>query len=88
MWLKYFNEAVLFNPPKFAHQTQPLRVKPDHYFIRIFNFYLVNYYCPANGSNPKLIHNSEQVSKLKKRVLMLESAFSFSLIFWRYSLTL
>ena len=51
MWLKYFNDAVAYNPPQFAHQIQQLRIKPDHYFTRIFNFYLVNYYSPANGNN-------------------------------------
>lgn len=39
MWLKYCSEALS------RELTQG--VKEDHYFTRIFNFYLVNSYSPA-----------------------------------------
>lgn len=41
MWLKYFSEAVAIEA------GASVIVKDDHYFTRIFNFYLVNYYSPA-----------------------------------------
>ncbi len=41
MWLKYFHEAV--EVPTIAKNI----MKEDHFFTRIFNFYLVYYYSPA-----------------------------------------
>lgn len=43
-WLKYFNEAIEFP------STLNKKVREDHFFTRIFNFYLLNYYSPANAS--------------------------------------
>jgi len=48
MWLKYFHEAV----ENKASQKVPMR--EDHFFTRIFNFYLVHYYSPAQASAFKM----------------------------------
>lgn len=37
MWLKYFNEAI----------EAPKKIKEEHFFTIVFNFYLINYYSPA-----------------------------------------
>ncbi|CDW86377.1 UNKNOWN [Stylonychia lemnae] len=50
-WLKYFNEAIEFPA------TSVKKVKEDHFFTRIFNFYLINYYSPANASAFKMTRN-------------------------------
>lgn len=46
MWLKYFQEALTYKGPK--------KVKEDMFFTLIFNFYLINYYSPANDVSFKL----------------------------------
>ena len=51
MWLKYFSEALLFKGSK--------KVKEEYFFTIVFNYYLVNYYSPANSNEFKLTTNSE-----------------------------
>ena len=53
MWLKYFSEAI--------KKDTESQVKDDHYFTRIFNFYLVNYYSPASATQFKMTSNNEEV---------------------------
>lgn len=53
MWLKYFSEAI--------KKDTEFQVKDDHYFTRIFNFYLVNYYSPASATQFKMTSNNEEV---------------------------
>lgn len=53
MWLKYVNEAI---EPQ-AKNVQAL--KEDFYFTRIFNFYLINYYSPAQATAIKMKYNQD-----------------------------
>ncbi len=46
MWLKYFHEALKFKGSK--------KLKEDHFFTIIFNFYLINYYTLSNATSFKL----------------------------------
>ena len=43
MWLQYFREAIALKL-----DSTKFRKREDYFFTVIFNFYLVNYYCPAN----------------------------------------
>lgn len=49
MWLKYFHEAIEYREPNANKQ-----MKEDHFFTKVFNFYLINYYSPANASAFKM----------------------------------
>lgn len=41
MWLKYFHDAIAIGG------DGSRKIKEDHFFTIILNFYLINYYSPA-----------------------------------------
>ena len=55
MWLKYFNEAVVYDGKA--------QLQDDFLFSLVFNFYLVNYYSETITSLEafKILHHTEQV---------------------------
>jgi hypothetical protein len=53
MWFTYFNKAISMSSMK------PL--SEDHYFGRVFNFYLTNYYSTALTANYISTQHSEKV---------------------------
>ena len=55
MWLKHFNEAIKLS------NLGNVTYREDHFFTRIFNFYLINYYSPAQASTFKLNINNQEV---------------------------